>query len=230
MLLSMNTLKRLRIVSMLSSARPSLRPSSRSSITFSGQSKKSTPVQSMPISRSQASRFSWLRGKPSMRNLSFLAAAMAPLSSPTVTSLGTICPCFIISATALPSAVPLLTCARRRSPAERCVYPKSRTMLAHWVPLPEPGPPRTNTTRGLAGGAGGSSEHFTMSLPWLVPLKSMLTASLAFSIPSTTCTRYLSLPSFNQAAICFLAAGMRGWKLGSIMMKPWMVIRRMSTI
>lgn len=39
--------------------------------------------------------------------------------------------------------------ALRRSPADKCAYPSasSSAMSEHWVPFPDPGPPRTNTTR-----------------------------------------------------------------------------------
>lgn len=37
--------------------------------------------------------------------------------------------------------------ARRRSPADRCVqFGWLDVRSEHWVPLPAPGPPRTNTT------------------------------------------------------------------------------------
>mmetsp|Transcript_21361 Transcript_21361/g.59294 ORF Transcript_21361/g.59294 Transcript_21361/m.59294 type:complete len:277 (+) Transcript_21361:139-969(+) len=146
MLDSTNTLKRFLMVSMLSSARPSLRPRSLFSMTSSGQSKKMMKSQSRPQTFSNASRFSALRGNPSIRNLVLPLDFMASCRSPTVTSEGTICPCCIISATLLPSGVPDLTWARRRSPALKwATSGNSLTILAHCVPLPEPGPPSTKT-------------------------------------------------------------------------------------
>mmetsp|Transcript_10846 Transcript_10846/g.50006 ORF Transcript_10846/g.50006 Transcript_10846/m.50006 type:complete len:224 (-) Transcript_10846:194-865(-) len=148
---STNVLNLFLIDSMLSSVRPDVspRPSSLRSITSSGQSKNSTKSQSYPAVTSHASRFSLLRGKPSMRNLDLPESAIASSNRRTVTTDGTICPFLIISATMLPSSLPLFMCARRRSPAERWTKPKSLTMLEHCVPLPAPGPPRTNTTVGL---------------------------------------------------------------------------------
>lgn len=67
-------------------------------------------------------------------------------------------------------------CALNKSPALKCVNPKSRTMFAHCVPLPAPGPPKTNTTVGLVvevlsadeGAAGASatapSAHITFAV------------------------------------------------------------------
>lgn len=43
--------------------------------------------------------------------------------------------------------------ARSKSPAERWAQPWFWERSVHWVPLPAPGPPRTNTTR------NGSSEE-----------------------------------------------------------------------
>ena len=148
--LSRNVLKRFLMVSMLSSVRPSLRPSKRWVMTSSGQSKNKTKSQSYPAVVSQASRFSLFLGKPSIKNRSFPLSRMASSSKLTVTSLGTICPCLIISATMLPSLLPLFMCARSKSPADRCTNSKSRTTFAHCVPLPAPGPPSTNTTVGVA--------------------------------------------------------------------------------
>mmetsp|Transcript_75238 Transcript_75238/g.151258 ORF Transcript_75238/g.151258 Transcript_75238/m.151258 type:complete len:306 (-) Transcript_75238:95-1012(-) len=51
-----------------------------------------------------------------------------------------------------------VTSARSRSPALKWQNPNASTSLAHWVPLPLPGPPSTNTRRfeGQAWVAGGS--------------------------------------------------------------------------
>mmetsp|Transcript_23092 Transcript_23092/g.55254 ORF Transcript_23092/g.55254 Transcript_23092/m.55254 type:complete len:220 (+) Transcript_23092:1164-1823(+) len=146
MLESTNTRNLFRMVSELSSARPSLRPSSRCSMTSSGQSKKMMKSQSRPITSSNALRFSELRGNPSIRNFVFPLLRIASCSSPTVTSEGTICPCCIISATLLPSGVPERTWARSSSPALKCAMSEnSSTSFVHCVPFPEPGPPSTNT-------------------------------------------------------------------------------------
>jgi len=65
-----------------------------------------------------------------------------------VISLGTIFPAemleLIISASLDPD---FLRSARRRSPAERWAHPWFLERRVHCVPLPAPGPPRTNTTR-----------------------------------------------------------------------------------
>jgi len=54
----------------------------------------------------------------------------------------------------LPSGEPLRTASRSRSPAERCTRPNSSTSRSQLVPLPDPGPPSTNTMRrSLAPGA-----------------------------------------------------------------------------
>ena len=45
----------------------------------------------------------------------------------------------------LPRSEPDLTSSLRRSPDDKWQKPKSRTMLAHWVPLPLPGPPEQET-------------------------------------------------------------------------------------
>lgn len=49
--------------------------------------------------------------------------------------------------------------ALNKSPADRCTYPSfsSSAMRAHWVPLPDPGPPRTNTTCGTLEAASDCS-------------------------------------------------------------------------
>mmetsp|Transcript_8623 Transcript_8623/g.23068 ORF Transcript_8623/g.23068 Transcript_8623/m.23068 type:complete len:217 (-) Transcript_8623:31-681(-) len=122
---------------------------------------------SMPSSFSNASRFSALRGKPSMRNFVFPDSSIAFLSSPMVTLLGTIFPSAIIALTMFPSSVPDLTCARSRSPAERCTTPNSSTSLAHCVPFPLPGPPSTNTTWKV--GAAHSMPGI-----WLMVLRTLL--------------------------------------------------------
>ena len=57
-------------------------------MTSSGQSKKSTKSQSYPAVLSHASRFSWFRGNPSIKNLSLGLARIASSRRFTVTSLG----------------------------------------------------------------------------------------------------------------------------------------------
>ena len=52
---------------------------------------------------------------------------------------GTIWPFLIISATMLPSGLPLFMCARSRSPALRCTMPNSSTSFAHCGVSQNPG-------------------------------------------------------------------------------------------
>ena len=73
---------------------------------------------------------------------------MARLISATVTSTGTIWPSLMYWSIILPVSSPLLRASLSRSPADRWTKAKSRTMLAHCVPLPAPGPPSTKTTFG----------------------------------------------------------------------------------
>ena len=54
---------------------------------------------------------------------------------------GTSSPASIIAWSSLPFALPDATSALKRSPEEKCVKPYWATILSHWVPLPEPGPP-----------------------------------------------------------------------------------------
>ena len=44
-----------------------------------------------------------------------------------------------------PCADPDAASLRSTSPTDTCTKPNSRERRAHWVPFPEPGPPRTNT-------------------------------------------------------------------------------------
>ena len=53
-----------------------------------------------------------------------------------------------------PCAEPLLRSARRRSPADKWTKPHSFTRRSHCVPLPAPGPPRTNSTLGRFANSG----------------------------------------------------------------------------
>jgi hypothetical protein len=46
------------------------------------------------------------------------------------------------------------TSALNRSPVEMCVYPNSSTSLAHWVPLPDAGPPSQSTSSALTHNEG----------------------------------------------------------------------------
>ena len=64
-------------------------------------------------------------------------------------SPGTRAPAFIMLLIISPFSEPLATSSLSRSPAERCANPCSATSFAHYVPLPEPGPPSTNRTIGL---------------------------------------------------------------------------------
>mmetsp|Transcript_23402 Transcript_23402/g.54677 ORF Transcript_23402/g.54677 Transcript_23402/m.54677 type:complete len:202 (-) Transcript_23402:168-773(-) len=148
-------------VSSLSSARPLVSPLFiiRARITSSGQSKYKTigTSTSFCIMRCQPRMLSSLRGNPSTRKRDLPLFRIALRNKLTVTSTGTIWPSLIIVAIIAPSSDSLATSARRRSPADRCVQPKSLTMLAHCVPLPHPGPPRTKTTHGFTRGRWGLS-------------------------------------------------------------------------
>jgi len=54
--------------------------------------------------------------------------------------------------------------ARRRSPAERCVqFGWFAVKSEHWIPLPAPGPPRTNTTWNTGGGTT-DDDSFTLDI------------------------------------------------------------------
>mmetsp|Transcript_8209 Transcript_8209/g.23571 ORF Transcript_8209/g.23571 Transcript_8209/m.23571 type:complete len:357 (+) Transcript_8209:1677-2747(+) len=145
-LCSIKVLNRFLMVSALSSARSLVSPllRRRRSISSSGQSKKMT-ADGAQICFSNACAWSLARGKPSMRNLSIPLRSIAAFRRPMVTPTGTSFPSFIRSAHIFPVSEPLATSARRRSPAERCLKPKSSTICSHCVPLPDPGPPSTNT-------------------------------------------------------------------------------------
>mmetsp|Transcript_24927 Transcript_24927/g.78928 ORF Transcript_24927/g.78928 Transcript_24927/m.78928 type:complete len:221 (-) Transcript_24927:217-879(-) len=152
------------MVSMLSSARPDVSPRlrSRPCMVSRGQSKKSTFLHGITCA-SKASAWSSARGKPSMRNSFAPLLIMAVLRRPMVTSMGTSLPSFIRVAHMVPISEPEATSSRRRSPAERCLWPYLATMRSHWVPLPEPGPPRTNVMLASEGSSAGAAASFTVS-------------------------------------------------------------------
>ena len=56
---------------------------------------------------------------------------------------GTGIPWLMIWKSCFPLSLPPSTSFFRRSPLERWVKPYFATMLSHWVPLPDPGPPNT---------------------------------------------------------------------------------------
>lgn len=64
----------------------------------------------------------------------------------TLTS-GTSCPCSISLLSSPPLDEPDFTSARNKSPELRCVSPYFATILAHCVPLPDPGPPEKSICR-----------------------------------------------------------------------------------
>ena len=98
---------------------------------------------------SQVERFSMLRGNPSIKkrppsNPTFFIAFSRSM---TVISLGTIFPYTIFFSMISPYWDPgVFRSSRKRSPAERCVNLNSLWMRSLCVPLPEPGPPKINTT------------------------------------------------------------------------------------
>lgn len=79
-----------------------------------------------------------------------------------VISLGTIFPADILALIISASCeLDLVRSARSKSPAERCAQPRFLERSSHCVPLPAPGPPRTNTTR------TGSSVEVMMLVDFL---------------------------------------------------------------
>ena len=92
------------------------------------------------------------RGNPSIRNF-FVAQpcfSIAAFISRQGISPGTSAPAFIMLLIISPFSEPLATSSLSKSPADKCMKPKLATSFAHYVPLPEPGPPRTNKTIGLS--------------------------------------------------------------------------------
>jgi len=143
-------------VSTLSSARPEV--SALFKMRFFSYSSSTTkcriPARSIesPITAYQLVKLSIPRGNPSIRNF-FVAQpcfSIAALISRQGISPGTSAPAFIILLIISPFSEPLATSSLNKSPAERCMKPKLATSFAHYVPLPEPGPPRTNKTIGLS--------------------------------------------------------------------------------
>merc|ERR1719158_2133036 len=74
--------------------------------------------------------------------------------------MGTRSPLVMISVSCFPLSDPLWTSALRRSPLDKWVYPYLATILSHCVPLPDPGPPRTQITGSLASFSGVLSIFF----------------------------------------------------------------------
>ena len=77
---------------------------------------------------------------PSFRQLS--------LYTDSVPTCGTSFPSSMICSSIFPLSLPLCSSARSSSPVDRCVKPNFSTARAHWVPLPEPGPPGRMGVRG----------------------------------------------------------------------------------
>ena len=75
---------------------------------------------------------------------SFLIMASAMRSK--TTKRGTKSPFSMTALSCLPISEPDLTSSRRRSPEDKWVNPYLATILSHWVPLPHPGPPKTQMT------------------------------------------------------------------------------------
>jgi hypothetical protein len=85
-----------------------------------------------------------------MRKLFALDFCMAFSSRLQVISTGTIVPAVMWPSMRAPYCEPgVLRSSRSRSPADKWTNPNFSTMRSHWVPLPEPGAPNTNTTPGL---------------------------------------------------------------------------------
>mmetsp|Transcript_47718 Transcript_47718/g.139075 ORF Transcript_47718/g.139075 Transcript_47718/m.139075 type:complete len:241 (+) Transcript_47718:3955-4677(+) len=148
-------MKRFRMDSMLSSTRPLVLPrsSSLASMQASEHSKNKVNLTSAfsPITVFHARKLSSLRGNPSTRYFpcSQPWRRMACSINTTVISAGTSFPPLMQSSMSWPYWEPSRDrSSRRRSPALRCTYPYVRDMREHWVPLPAPGPPSTNTTCG----------------------------------------------------------------------------------
>mmetsp|Transcript_52608 Transcript_52608/g.52986 ORF Transcript_52608/g.52986 Transcript_52608/m.52986 type:complete len:228 (+) Transcript_52608:608-1291(+) len=169
---STNVSNRFFALTKLSSVRPDVSPRDkiRCCRISTGQSNTSVPNKEVPlwgIMSHQPCKLSKLRGKPSIRNMgapyrsslsySLLAtvpglgfataASMASLNNPSEISTGTILPCTKHSEMSAEWTLDVSSlAARRRSPADKWTQRYLETRLAHWVPLPAPGPPRMKRT------------------------------------------------------------------------------------
>mmetsp|Transcript_47718 Transcript_47718/g.139074 ORF Transcript_47718/g.139074 Transcript_47718/m.139074 type:complete len:245 (+) Transcript_47718:3034-3768(+) len=140
---------------MLSSMRLLVFPrlSTRWSITGSEHSKYKTnlTLTLLPHACSHRSKISKLRGKPSRTNRppSQPRISIAARRSGMTTSTGTSFPCFMHSLMSSPYSDPgLAASSRSKLPGLRWWKRKDGDMRLLCVPLPEPGPPRINTTVG----------------------------------------------------------------------------------
>ena len=184
--------------SRLSSERPLVFPrsSSLASSTASLASKATTSVGAQMV-LSKASTWSCARGKPSTRNLPSslppLEDSMAFLSAPSTMGVFTSPPASMTALSSTPSWDPLATSARSRSPVLKCLYPNSLEMRSHWVPLPLPGPPRTNTRdRGPLGtGGGGGARRATSA------------AKMGFTSSNTAAMARSELRIFTMLGLAF---------------------------
>ena len=110
------------------------------------------------LTSSQAVTLSMFRGKPSSRNMSAFELLKALLMRPTVISAGTKLPLEILELMIFAVGELVFLSARRRSPAEKKAWLEEIGVgvgvgvevggirRSHTVPLPAPGPPRTNIT------------------------------------------------------------------------------------
>merc|ERR1719483_472035 len=102
-----------------------------------------------PITFVHPDRLSSLRGNPSIRKLFLSLLVMARSSREQVISTGTMVPLVMWCSINSPYREPgLALSALSKSPADKCTWPNCSTILAHWVPFPAPGPPKTKITLG----------------------------------------------------------------------------------
>lgn len=81
---------------------------------------------------------------PSIKNpVGFWTFAIAAAKSSRTTSLLTRPPFFMISESSVPFAEPDWTSALNKSPVDKWAKLYFLTMRSHWVPFPQPGPPKT---------------------------------------------------------------------------------------
>src|SRR5881398_1313862 len=123
--------------------RPEMRRTSSAASTSSCTTASSGCVRSRS-SRSSASAWARVRGKPSRMNPRRVSPA--PRRSRIICSTresSTSRPPSMASLARRPSSVPRATAARSRSPLETCGMPSRSTSRWDWVPFPEPGAPNS---------------------------------------------------------------------------------------
>ena len=125
------------------------RPVRRLTIKSKGTSIDNTQSSAMPNSASRASNASAcriLRGKPSRINPLPRSAACNRLRiTPSTMSSDTNLPASMAFSAWTPSGVPASTAARNKSPVEMCAIANFSVIRWAWVPLPDPGAPRSTT-------------------------------------------------------------------------------------